>query len=455
MSRYSKFLTLLLYLMVASCTHMHRRDKIELSVSELHFEQQGGETPVKVTATSDWQVESTNQWIRSYITSDHNYVIIAPPNDSLFREDTLTFICGTAGTKLHVTQEPSNHFSVSPANITFPYKGGTAIINVRSFSDWTILEKSDWIETSPTNGSGPHSVTVKILESEATEPKSGNITFCSNGKEANVTVTRLAKPFIKTERDTIKVNGDETDVSVLYLTNSNVYIDNRTPWIRTVNHDTISRRVSLEILRNTEYIERVGKIKLVCKEDTSIYNTLHVVQGKKIDHPALAFKEGEILDVSSNDTILLHPIFTDMTDTALVWSSSHPDIAKVDQEGKVAILNNGEVTVTAKNAQHQLKADILIRIKLVAKGMTVMLGNQNMTENNTAVRYSGESIALSVILDPENSYMDDIVYFSSNPQTAEIDGTLIKCLNAGSSTITVESLYHNLRYSFRIIVIGR
>ncbi|MBO7248643.1 MAG: Ig-like domain-containing protein [Bacteroidales bacterium] len=441
--------------MVASCTHLHRRDKVEISVSELHFGQQGGETPVKVTATSDWHVESTNTWIRSYITSDNNYVIIAPPNDSIFREDTLTFICGTASTTLHVTQEPSSHFSVSPANITFTYKGGTGIINVRSFSDWTIKKKSDWIETSPTNGTGPQSVTVKVIESEAIEPKSGNITFYSNGEEANVAVTVLAKPFIKMEMDTIKVSGDETDISILYLTNCNVYIDNCTSWIRTVNHDTISKRVSLEVLRNTAYTERMGKIRLVCKEDTSIYNTLHIVQGKKIDHPSLAFKEGDILEVSSNDTILLHPIFTDMTDTALVWSSSHPDIAKVDQDGKVAILNNGDVTVTAKNKQHQVKADILIRVKLIAKGMTIMLGNQDMVKNNTAVRYPGESIAINVILDPENSYMDDIVCISSNPKTVEIDGMLIKCLATGSSTITVESLYHNLRYSFRIIVIGK
>lgn len=84
-----------------------------------------------------------------------------------------------------------------------------------------------------------------------------------------------------------------------------------------------------------------------------------------------------------------------------------------------------------------------------------MLGNQDMVKNNTAVRYPGESIAINVILDPENSYMDDIVCISSNPKTVEIDGMLIKCLATGSSTITVESLYHNLRYSFKIIVIGK
>jgi hypothetical protein len=85
--------------------------------------------------------------------------------------------------------------------------------------------------------------------------------------------------------------------------------------------------------------------------------------------------------------------------------------------------------------------------------MTVMLGNQDTNTNNTAVRFVGEKMAIRVILEPENSYMGDIICYSSDPQIVKTEGFNVECRSEGTATITVESLYHKLSHTFKMIII--
>ena len=142
-----------------------------------------------------------------------------------------------------------------------------------------------------------------------------------------------------------------------------------------------------------------------------------------------------------------------MTDTSLIWRSDNPQIANVDQNGKVTIYGTGECRITITNTYHNVSAEILLNIRPTAESMTVMLGNQNMNINTTAVRYPGEKMTIKVLLYPEDSYDGDIICISSNSEVVKTDGLNVECISEGMATITVESLYHKLSYSFRIIVI--
>jgi uncharacterized protein YjdB len=142
-----------------------------------------------------------------------------------------------------------------------------------------------------------------------------------------------------------------------------------------------------------------------------------------------------------------------MTDTTLIWRSDSPNIANVDQNGVVTVLGTGECRITITNTYHNISAGILLKVRLLAESMTVMLGNQNMNINTTAVRFPGEKMTIQVLLHPENSYSGDIICFSSNPESVKTDGLNVECISEGTSTITVESLYNKLSYSFKIIVI--
>lgn len=447
-----KYIFILLLSFVA-CKPCHKDDSIDISPSAIHFIDKGGSISVEVNATSDWGVNEDSEWLETEIREDGYCVVTATPNDTLFREDSLIFYCGWDKTTLLVTQSSSNEFTVSPTNLTFPYKGGSANIYVRCFNDWSITDKSDWISTDVMGGSAPQSVPITISASDEITETQGYVTFSSSEQNITVNVLRGAKPYIKLEKGYIETDGDGGNVKILYLANTPISISNEHDWIRCVNNDTISGILSLEILRNMEYEPREGDITLASTQDTSIYSILNIRQGEKIDHPSLGFEEGSSMVISKRGSFTLHPIFTDMKDSALVWSSSDTDIASVDQKGTVQIHNSGECKINITNFVHSVSAELSLQVKLIADSLTVMLGSQNMNINKTAVRFPGESMTIEVILHPEGSYDKDLVCFSSAPEIVEIDGYNVKCIAPGSATIRVESQYHQLHREFTILVI--
>ena len=446
------FKAFILALCIVSC-RPQQIDRIKLSVYDMEFAQEGGEIQVGVISSSKWSVNKQAEWIEVTYTTDSECTLIISPNDTLDRSDSVLFICGTSTAALHISQKHSDVFDILPDTTHFSYKGGDTDIKILCYDQWHIETDSDWIIPDVTEGIGPQTITLTILESFLPNESKGSVIISSSEKKITLEITREARPFVKLDKEKIEIDGDQHDTSLLYLTNDRIIIINNTPWIRTVHHDTLSKRLTLEILRNREYQKREGDIRFICLQDTAIYSTLTIIQGEKIDHPELGFKEGYTLDVSSQAPFTLHPIFTDMTDTTLIWTSDRPEVAKVDQNGVVTALETGECKITITNTYHNVSAEILLKIRLVADSMTVMLGKQNMNINTTAVRFVGEKMVIEVILHPESSYNGDIICYSSDPEVVKIEGFNVECISEGTATITVESLYNGLRSSFKIIVI--
>lgn len=444
---------LVIALCFIACRPHQEADKIELSTYEIHFDREGGQAEVQIQSTSHYRSLIYAEWTECDFVSDNKLLLTASQNDSTARSGKILFICGSDTAILSLSQSHKDEFSILPESVNFSYRGGSEQIYIKCYTDWSVKEKSEWIVAEPSHGSGPQYISINVQKTENQTATTGEITFTSQGKEITVTIQQQAKPFIKFEREKIDVDGDENDISILYLTNTDFQITNENQWIRVTNHDTVSRIISLEILRNMEYTKREGSIRFTCKQDTAIYSTLTINQGEKIDHPALGFEEGHNIDVSDRAPFALHPIFTDMTDTTLIWRSNSPNIANVDQNGVVTVLGTGECRITITNTYHNVSAEILLKIRLLADSMTVMLGNQNMNINTTAVRFTGEKMTIQVLLHPEDSYSGDIICFSSNQEAVKTDGLNIECVSEGMATITVESLYHKLSYSFKIIVI--
>lgn len=436
-----------------ACRPSFRGDKIELSAYEVNYGQNGGEVPIQVSATSQWRAYPQSGWVTATSSSDDICTITAAPNDSVSRSTSILFVCGKDSATVTVSQAHKEEFSIYPLSTTFTYKGGTAQIDVRCFDEWKIKDKSGWIETDITEGKGPERVSVRVAETEMASDTSGTIIFISGDEEIVFDLIQLAKPFVETAQDTIRIDGDGGYISLLYLTNSDIIPSSTVPWIRLTGHNTASKRVHMEIFRNEKYEKRDGAITLTCKEDTTIRRAVIIHQGEKIDHPALGFEEGHTINISERDTLTLHPIFTDMKDSTLIWSSTDPSIASAEQNGRVAIHRSGECRITIYNPHHNISAEITLKVRLHASGMTIMLGSQNMDINNTAVRFQGEEMVITAIMEPEGSYDEDIVCYSSNKSAVAVDGMNVKCISPGSATITIESQYNKIQKSFKILVI--
>ena len=142
-----------------------------------------------------------------------------------------------------------------------------------------------------------------------------------------------------------------------------------------------------------------------------------------------------------------------MSDKTLKWSSDNEGIATVDDNGRVTIISGGICTITATNAYHGLQVSITLDIRPKATDMKVKFGKQDMNENPVAVRFAGEAITISVTMDPEDAYCEDLTYLSSDESIAGISGNIIRCLRAGKVEIFIESAYQSLRQSYILTIL--
>ena len=185
----------------------------------------------------------------------------------------------------------------------------------------------------------------------------------------------------------------------------------------------------------------------------SIFKTLNVHQGEKIPHPNLTLVEGTEISVTDRNGFTLHPIFEDMTDTEVVWSSAAPHIASIDNLGNVTIHKTGYCIIKASNIFHNLEASIILDIKLKANSMGIMFGNQDVISVPISSRFTGEQIPLIITLTPDYAYSEDLIFFSNNPEVAEFERNILHCLKPGKTDIYVESSFNNIRHKFTVIVI--
>ncbi len=119
----------------------------------------------------------------------------------------------------------------------------------------------------------------------------------------------------------------------------------------------------------------------------------------------------------------------------VVWSSSNPTVASVDQLGKVKSLAQGEATITITTEDGGFTAECQVTVRNVALTGLALDKSQLTT-------YVGKHEQLQVQYTPENTTYPEVTWDSSNPDVIEVDddGNL-NAKSLGSATIIVKSVY--------------
>lgn len=444
-------LFLISIILAAGCVRTADTSSLEVDPVYIICGNEGGEYEIHVTGPSGWVTDNTADWI-SVKKNGGDAIVTIDRNDGEARERTLNFTCNTAQASLKINQESSDIFSIDASSLHCSHKGGSFQIHVECYDDWTVSSGNQWISLSTSGGNAPLSVAVTIEKNEGKDGRSGQIEFHRGHDSHTVSVTQEQSPYIALEKDLVETDGDGGTFRIMYISNTEVSITSEDKWIRLIDSGSDEKVIAFEVLRNISD-ERRGSIKVTSLTDPMFGKELTVVQGKKVDHPSIVFEEGYAMDVSERGTFRLNPVFTDMTDTSLEWSSDSPDIASIDQNGNVTVHTGGECRITAWNRFHDVKAEMDLNIRLSAISMTIMLGSQDMEESPVAVRYPGERMTVTVNLVPEDAYFGDLVCISSDPAVAKAEDMTVTCISPGSVTISVESLYHGMRKSFSLIVL--
>ncbi|MGI6205283.1 MAG: leucine-rich repeat protein [Anaerovoracaceae bacterium] len=155
----------------------------------------------------------------------------------------------------------------------------------------------------------------------------------------------------------------------------------------------------------------------------------------------------------------------------LVWTSSDPSIATVDNTGTVTALKDGTVTITVKTKDGKLSASIKVD---VTKSDSTQPGEDASNQPGEDVsNQPGESVAptelkfkdaasgtkitnsgkLNLTVEPSNASTEDLVWTSSDPSIATVDNTgTVTALKDGTVTITVKTKDGKLSASIKVEV---
>ena len=428
------------------------KESLEINPETISCGNDGGEFTVQVKSSLIWDITDTLSWVEVSQMDDGSAKVIISPNKAHDRSGKVTFNSRTLNKELTIEQAASDSFTIDCSSKSFSHIGGAFTVSVTAYTAWEVKSDSDWITTDLKSESAPKDVKVTVQPHTGRADRHGNLSVIRKTDTLNINISQEAAPFIDLSTDSVSADGDGGTFDILFLTNTSVDITCSHDWIRLIKLSS-NNKVSFEVLRNQSEA-RDGSISISASSDRDIYKTLKIYQGAKIPHPSLSLTEGTSMTVTDTIGFTLHPVFVDMTDTKLIWSSSASDIASVNDIGNVRIHKTGRCIIKAVNMFHDIETSITLNIKIKAQGISIMFGNQDVIDVPFSSRFTGEQIPIDVILTPSYAYSEDIIYFSTDPEVAEFKDNILHCNKPGKTEIFVESAFNDIHYKFTVFVIN-
>ena len=119
------------------------------------------------------------------------------------------------------------------------------------------------------------------------------------------------------------------------------------------------------------------------------------------------------------------------TDKSVVFVSSTPNFASVDQNGNVTGHLPGTAYITAKTINGITKT---IPVKVIVSPTNIFLNT------NSATMYFGNEMTLTATLLPSNTTEKDITWTISNKNIGSVNGGVVKVWGAGVATVTARTV---------------
>ena len=371
--------------------------KIVLNPTSLSL-RVGSAKQVKATVDPENATNGDLKWSSSnpkVATVDENGVIkgISPGTTTI----TVKTKDGTVTTKITVTVKAKEKVDVKV--------GGTKQIDPN-----TILK--------------PDNVSNKDLVYESSNPNVATVD--DNGKVTGVgpgTTTITIKTKDGEIIDTITVVVKEKDI-INVKVGGTKQIDPNT----ITKPDNVSNKdlVYESSNPNVATVDNNGKVTGVNPGTTTI--TVKTKDGEIVDTITVVVKEKDIINVDVGSTKQIDPNTITKPDNVsnndLVYESSNPNVATVDDNGKVTGVNPGTTTITVKTKDGEIIDTITIVVK---DKITVEVGEKEQIDPNTITK-------------PDNVTNNDLVYESNNPNVATVDDSgKVTGVNPGTTTITVKT----------------
>ena len=127
-------------------------------------------------------------------------------------------------------------------------------------------------------------------------------------------------------------------------------------------------------------------------------------------------------------------------DKSVVWKSTNPEIAEVDQNGKVTAMGAGTATITATTADGGKVAGCEVVVKeafVPVESVTIMLSDEVVNQLN---KVKGSWLYLSALVLPENASQKTVTWTSSNTEVVTVSQTgQVDFVGGGEAVLTAEA----------------
>ena len=133
----------------------------------------------------------------------------------------------------------------------------------------------------------------------------------------------------------------------------------------------------------------------------------------------------------AGDTVQLQAIVApaNATDQSVVWTTNHPEIATVDENGLVSTTKGGTVVITATTNDNKLVAECEITVTVPVTGI-------DLSYHETTA-YVGDSFNMGYSFEPTNPTSIGVSWTTTDPDVATVsESGEVTIVGVGSATIT-------------------
>lgn len=153
----------------------------------------------------------------------------------------------------------------SPTTIVVDANGGRQTISFDTNNDWTARASDNWIQVSPSQGSGGNnSVAVTISENPTFDDRSGHVTIESSGQSARFEIKQSTKLGYQISETNFSIGSGGGSIRVPVQTNVDytVSVDDKCKsWLSITQTKSLSSgEIVIKAEKNTTYDERKGEV---------------------------------------------------------------------------------------------------------------------------------------------------------------------------------------------------
>lgn len=235
-------------------------------------------------------------------------------------------------------------------------------------------------------------------------------------------------PIIPTQSPSINSSDFATDNTKVYCNGNNVNIrtgpSTSYEIITSVNQQDRMTRIA----KGKQAGERWDKVILENGIVGFIYQTyvteVPPVQIEKIelslDHTILQKGESKQLQVTISPA--------EASGHKVIYTSSNPSVATVDNEGKIQAIRSGTTTITVKAEENKVQSQITITVYSKVTGISL--------DQNEIYMQVGDTFQINGSIEPEDANDPTILYESSNTEVATIqESGIITAKQIGETTL--------------------